>query len=558
MAVLVLVLVLHGPTPVISDDGSFLAQAALLRDGRTGVDLPLAAADPDGVFPPLENSTTAAGRAFPYSKHLVLPAAVAALTLLVGGAGGVVFSSLSVWLAGLAAMVLAARIDRRLSAVALWSTVLLTPLVFDANLVVATGTAAAALGFLVVAVVSVRARPVTRRLVPVAVLAFVVPMWRTEGMFAVAAVAVLATAEPLVIAARSRRLTGDTVLRVAAGVVAGTAGIAGYVLDVSMAARVVGSTTRIVPSTQDYDPIRGRLSSMWGSLLRPAHDVPASSGLLVALVAVLVLVAVVLVRRRGPAGRIVTLLVAAAAVSIAWVLTPPALVTGLLPAAPVLFAGLLLLGRADLDVPETRAGLSVSALTALGVVATSYSAGGGAEWGGRYFHILIPLLVPASLVGLSRARDLLSGRDGMVATVAVLVVAVAPSVVALRSVVQLRSGSERTVEVVLDGIDRAERAAEDEPGGPAGDGGDIVVVSARPTFGRFAWNRLDGLRLLSVADPTRLVDALDGVADTDVDRVVVLAQDDEEPLGDTMGDWTVVERELVGGWQITRMTRSGA
>jgi len=192
------------------------------------------------------------------------------------------------------------------------------------------------------------------------------------------------------------------------------------------------------------------------------------------------------------------------------------------------------------------------------VVATSYSAGGGAEWGGRYFHILIPLLVPASLVGLSRARDLLSGRDGMVATVAVLVVAVAPSVVALRSVVQLRSGSERTVEVVLDGIDRAERAAEDEPGGPAGDGGDIVVVSARPTFGRFAWNRLDGLRLLSVADPTRLVDALDGVADTDVDRVVVLAQDDEEPLGDTMGDWTVVERELVGGWQITRMTRSGA
>ncbi|HNB95122.1 MAG TPA: hypothetical protein PLX07_09105, partial [Microthrixaceae bacterium] len=96
VAVLVLVLVLHGPTPVISDDGSVLAQAALLRDGRTGVDLPLAAADPDGVFPPLENSTTAAGRAFPYSKHLVLPAAVAALTLLVGDVGGVVFSALSV------------------------------------------------------------------------------------------------------------------------------------------------------------------------------------------------------------------------------------------------------------------------------------------------------------------------------------------------------------------------------------------------------------------------------------------------------------------------------
>ena len=81
-------------------------------------------------------------------------------------------------------------------------------------------------------------------------------------------------------------------------------------------------------------------------------------------------------------------------------------------------------------------------------------------------------------------------------------------------------------------------------------------VSARPTFGRFAWGQLGGIRLLTVADPERLREALDGVSGTEVERVVVLSQDDEEPTGDTLAGWKVTNRELVGGWQITRMERS--
>ena len=123
-----IVAMLHGPTPAISDDGSVLAQAQLLHDGRTGTDLPIPSADPAGAFPPLENSSVVNGRAYPYVKHLALPAAVAGTESVFGDVGGVLFSAVSVWFAALAAAALAWRVDRRLAAPALWATALLSPL----------------------------------------------------------------------------------------------------------------------------------------------------------------------------------------------------------------------------------------------------------------------------------------------------------------------------------------------------------------------------------------------------------------------------------------------
>jgi len=560
VVLIAVVAMLHGPTPVISDDGSVLAQAQLLSEGRTGTDLPIPAADPSGEFPPLENSTVVDGRAYPYVKHLALPAAVAATTAVFGDVGGVLFSAVSVWLAALAAASLAWRLDRRLAPSTLWATALLTPLIFDANLVVSTGTASAALGFLVLAVVAFRDRPGWMRIAVLVPLAFMVPAWRTEGIFAIAAVAMLATLEPIVVATRSRSWGRMTVVAASAGIVVGLAGIAGYLVDLTAAGRAMsGTATKIVPSAANYDPIAGRISSVWGSLLRPGHEVATSASMLVAVVAALVFIGAVASRRGGPTRVVIGATIAAAAVALVWLAQPPGLVTGLLPAVPLLFAGLLLLGRADLRRPVVGAALAVCAVTAVGVVATSYSAGGGAEWGGRYFHILVPLLVPASLLGLRTARDRLPGSDRIVATIAVVVVAVVPSMVALRAVHDLHGGSARTVEVVLGQIMEARRDMGSLPGGPAGDGGDIVVVSARPTFGRFAWDHLDGVRLLSASDPERIGDVIDGVADgSEVQRVLVLAQDDEQPTGDSLGEWTVLHRNRVGGWQFTQMERTDA
>lgn len=556
VAVTGLAVALNRPVPVISDDGSVLAQADLLVHGRLGADLPLPAADRSGEFPPLENSTTAADRYYPYVKHLALPAAVAGFTSLVGPVGAVLFSAWSVWVAGLAAAAIAWRIDRRLAPLALWSTVLLSPLVFDVSLAVATGAAAAVLGFLLVSVLALRERPVWWRWVPVVGLSFLLPLWRTEGVVAVAAVATFVCGEPVLRWIRTRSRPPGTLTGAVAGIVVAAAGAAAFLLDSRIVAEVAGGTDgSVVALPADYDPVAGRLSAVWVSLLRPSDGISRST----ALVALAVLLLVVLAAsslRRGSDGRSATrLLVLAAAGSMMFVVVEPSLVTGLVPATPLLLGGLLLLRRQDLVDRTVPACLVVAGLTVLGVVATSYSQGGGAEWGGRYFHLILPLVVPVTLLGLERGRSVIAGRDRTVATVAVAVLAVTPPVLALRNVSSLHEANERTVEVVLDAVARAEADGTRLAGGPAGDGGPPVVVSARPTFGRFAWDRIGGMRLLTVAEPERLSSALRGVAATDVVRIVVLAQDDEEPLRSTLGDWRVVRRDRIGGWQITRMER---
>ncbi|HPU39977.1 MAG TPA: hypothetical protein PLS63_10420, partial [Microthrixaceae bacterium] len=374
LAVLVaIVIALHGPIPAISDDGSVLAQAQLLSDGRTGTDLPLPSADLHGEFPPLENSTVVDGRAYPYVKHMALPAAVAATTSAFGDVGGVLFSAASVWLAALAAAALAWRMERRLAPLALWATVLLTPLIFDANLVVSTATAAAALAFLVLAVLAFRERPAWWRIAVLVPLAAMVPAWRTEGIFAIAAVALLATLEPIVDAARRRELRRSHVVAASAGIVVGLSGIAGYLVDLTAAGRATaGTAAAFVPSTAEYDPIAGRISSVWGSLLRPGHEVATASSFFVAVVALLVLVAAVASRRGSPTRLVIGSTVAAAAVALVWLTQPPGLVTGLLAAVPLLFAGLLLLDRSAMEQSVVRSALAVSGVTAVGVVATSY------------------------------------------------------------------------------------------------------------------------------------------------------------------------------------------
>ena len=49
--------------------------------------------------------------------------------------------------------------------------------------------------------------------------------------------------------------------------------------------------------------------------------------------------------------------------------------------------------------------VAVAAIAAVGTLATQYREGGSAEWGGRYFAVLLPLVVPVAVAGLAAARD---------------------------------------------------------------------------------------------------------------------------------------------------------
>ena len=78
-------------------------------------------------------------------------------------------------------------------------------------------------------------------------------------------------------------------------------------------------------------------------------------------------------------------------------------VPGLLVAAPVLAAGLVALRRSCLRPLGAGLAFTTFAVFALLVAATQYARGGSGEWGGRYFALGLPVLVPVALLALAEA-----------------------------------------------------------------------------------------------------------------------------------------------------------
>ena len=67
-------------------------------------------------------------------------------------------------------------------------------------------------------------------------------------------------------------------------------------------------------------------------------------------------------------------------------------------------AGLVLVRRGTFASPAARLATSTAALFALAVLATQYPVGGSMEWGGRFFHVGLPLVVPVLLLAVAAAR----------------------------------------------------------------------------------------------------------------------------------------------------------
>ena len=138
--------------------------------------------------------------------------------------------------------------------------------------------------------------------------------------------------------------------------------------------------------------------------LRPTQT---SRGLVVlALLVMLGALVVGAVRARrgeGSTGPVVVAgTVAAVAAVVALVADPTNIVPGLLVAFPLAAVGLLALGRRSFSTPTATLACATFALFALAVIATQYRTGGTGEWGGRYFALGLPALVPVLVLALRR------------------------------------------------------------------------------------------------------------------------------------------------------------
>ena len=134
--------------------------------------------------------------------------------------------------------------------------------------------------------------------------------------------------------------------------------------------------------------------------------------------------------------------IAAAAARLA---LPIDLVTGLIMAAPVIVAAAVCLPREALRGAATSLVACVSAVTFVGVSATQHESGGGGEWGGRYYHVVLPLVCVLAVVAL----DWLvahRGTSGRVVVACGVAVSLALSVLAVRESDGIREVSRTLTE----------------------------------------------------------------------------------------------------------------
>jgi hypothetical protein len=204
--------------------------------------------------------------------------------------------------------------------------------------------------------------------------------------------------------------------------------------------------------------------------------------------------------RRGGEDRFVIgpSVVVAIAAALALVTGPVHLVPGLLIAFPVLAAGLALVTRRVLASDTARLAFGTFVVFALGVVATQYERGGSGEWGGRYFALGLPLVVPVALLAIRDAGRRLASAPRRVAGGALVLCMAA---MAAMGVATIREQHRRT-----GAMNEAIRAAISS----VASDGLPVVVATDGALARHAWPIMDHARLLlSYGDLDELAGRLD-------------------------------------------------
>lgn len=518
-----------------ADEGAMLAQARQLEvHQRWGVPYWAESFDPDGKWFPVELSERAGDLWFPYVKRPAYPRLVSDLLdtgglrlVLVAHAVGTVATAL-------AAALLARTLSSRLAIPTLWAVGIGSPLLFDSYQVIAhsLGTAAMTWGLLgvVTAMGTRRAAGSVAALAGTAVCVAIGTALRTEAaLYAVALAAGVMLAWGW--SRRKRALAG------AGAILAGAA--VGYLGSARWAARIMGADATPFVVRDRTGWVAGRLSGAWNSLLSPQLLGSPLGAVTVVIAAVCCIwLAVTLRRQPGEAGLIGVLAVVAAVAAVLRLVLPMGPVPGLVMAAPLLVGGLVLCRGWVWGHPVARLAVVAGALHAGAVLATQYGIGGAGEWGGRFFHVAVPALVPLAIAGWWGAVEPVNPtlRRRLVGCGAV--VFLSGSILAVGAQVAIRTPTR----TLVDGLDRAVATARrDEPGEP-------VVIATHHIVGRMWWEHSLDVDTLVLPDGSDLAGALAALeSSAESGRPVVLLTGDSAAAK--------VRSLKSAGWQVRRLER---
>jgi hypothetical protein len=194
-------------------------------------------------------------------------------------------------------------------------------------------------------------------------------------------------------------------------------------------------------------------------------------------------------------------------------------------------------------------------MTTVVVLAVNYEVGGNAEWGGRFLHVLIPILVPLAAAGLESARRQLPFAEGVVASCCVLLISMMLSVGAVRALIDQRSAVSSIVENTISYI-------ED---GPNGDDPAVIIARFQTGEARFFWSDSTSLDLLNAPSFSLMFEALRAVDATDRNTVVLASNYEPDVTEFILADaadelgWTIddVRTSDERGGTLMRLSRTG-
>ena len=469
-----------------NDEGASVLQAQAIAQGHWVIPAPIPRLDAGGRYYPIELSAGGPKGYAPLGKHLFY-GVLLALVYRIGGLVGMVGLSL---LGTVAAALLAAALSRELAPgferLTLWFTALATPLLFDGFLIVGQTVAAA----LTTGAALLVLRYLTRgdwRLLPAAA-ACCVPacLLRTEAEIWCAA---LASAAVLVALALPRFRPGGggdspaasfpTHRGFAAAGTLGAAAVFGRLADQLLTRHALGAVSSFTSTPAQGQSVLDQAHGGFVSLLQAGSDPWSTGGALI----VVALGLVALVARLFKRGRTSTagIVVVAGVVLVLWLFRawsyPADAIPGLAVAAPVLWLGVWLSDRTRLRNPAGWICLLAPALFFLGVLATEYANGGGLQWGGRFYAISLPVVVPVAVLNLAREGRRLAPAARHAVTGVALTLTV---VLAASGLWTLRSGHEvgRQSQAELTAVARQ---------APAGDGGAPILVTTSAVWPRYEW-----------------------------------------------------------------------
>jgi hypothetical protein len=524
LVVLLVLLPIVGTTASYSaDEGAVIIQARSLSDGHGwSIPHPLPEVDPEGDAYPLELSPSGPKGVASYAKHPAYPLLLAGADRVGGHGAMVLLSLLGTWAAALGAAALARSLVDGYGRSALWLVGAGSPLLFDGYWVIAHSLAAAMVVWaLHVTLRAHRARVPWASLVVVPLLLGLATLLRTEVALYAAGLGLAV----VVLGLLERR-----VLMVADGVAMGASAFVARAIDAWWVERILGSPVGSTGSFVSRDRgggVEERWDGFVATWLRPGPPGDRSLAVVAVVLGTLLVVAAGIALRRARPDLAVVAAGSAAVVLVARALLLPAEpIPSILVAFPIL--AFALVGLASMRWPFGRRVLLVAgglAVSWAGVLATQYSEGGVAEWGGRFFAVGLPVVAPVVLVAAARLVDRASTDQARSLRWALAISLGALSVASVRELSDTHQQTERALDRI---------AALADEAGP-----DAVVVTDSPAIPRLDWAEFDEHRWL-LLDPAADPDLPDRLAGERVDRWVLVSTDVEGAL-EAFDDVEVIE-----------------